>query len=213
MEKIESYFCETEAASKGLFTILNEYGWHKMKSIVDLVNSKTREEMNNAKENLDSKNIAREVISGSILQISYMAIKIFSECEHKSNAIIQIEKDINEIISNNETRSKRKFKFPKQFCIGRCLGDLPIGLVIYAGRNQYNHHDADLLSPVNEVIFDYLYQMYPNPRSGISFDRKNSQRTYYSYNMLCALGWLDKENSGGYDAYIKDMESIFEVTL
>lgn len=42
------------------------------------------------------------------------------------------------------------------FCIGREVRGLPIGLIIYAGRNQYNHWDVPTLNTTNTKIFDII---------------------------------------------------------
>jgi len=42
------------------------------------------------------------------------------------------------------------------FCCGRSVRGVPVGLIIYATRNQYNHQDANSLNKLNTTIFDTL---------------------------------------------------------
>ena len=45
MQDARSYMVGTAPATEGLFRLLSEYGWHKMRAFVDLTKSKTREEL------------------------------------------------------------------------------------------------------------------------------------------------------------------------
>jgi hypothetical protein len=45
MEDARSYMVGTAPAAEGLFRLLNDYGWQKMRAFVELTKSKTREEI------------------------------------------------------------------------------------------------------------------------------------------------------------------------
>lgn len=212
MENAKSYLVSTEPATEGLFKLLNKYGWQKMRSIVDIVNSKTRDALGAAKADYSSVDVARDVISGSILQIAYVAIKQYAPRRQKPESVLDFEAKINKMIADAPSARCKSFSLPPDFCVGRYLVELPIGLVIYAARNQYNHFDKKRLSVANEVIFDYLNLIWPEPvKNDLSFNLRNQNYRFYSYAALCALGWVDSSERLGYQAYKGDMEAILEV--
>lgn len=212
MENIKSFLTSTEPATEGLFRLLNKYGWHKMRAIVDIVNSKTRQDIEIGKINYSSVDAARDVIAGSILQVAYVAIKQYSTVSNKTASVLRFESKINTLIDNSPDVRSKHFSLPLVFCVGRHLEELPIGLVVYAARNQYNHFEEKRLSIVNEIIFDYLNLLWPEPiKNDLSFNLKNKKYRFYSYAVLCALGWVDSNKGLGYQAYKEDMKSIFEV--
>ena len=87
--------------------------------------------------------VAKATLSGGIVQVAYSGIKQYSRnteipasCHH-----FDIPTD----------RGKAKF------CIGREIHSLPIGLIIYAARIQYNHWEEGTPSnPTARAIFRYL---------------------------------------------------------
>src|ERR1700730_6522446 len=64
-------------------------------------------------------------LSGALLQIAATGIRMYS-----SNGQVPMEcADLR--LGNSQTA----------FCVGRLVRGVPLGLIIYAGRNQYNHFD------------------------------------------------------------------------
>ncbi|MGB3425897.1 MAG: hypothetical protein WBF84_03020 [Castellaniella sp.] len=214
MEDALAYLKGTAPASEGLFKLLNQYGWHKMRTFVAMTKSSTRIELDAHNDSFSSINIAREVVAGSILQIAYVAISRYSEPQGKSESAIHFESEINRLIRDYPELKPRtkKFELPLQFCLGRHIGDLPLGIVIYAGRNQYNHfHEGKRLSVLNEVVFNHLHTMWPDPPNELSFDLKPGH--FFSYSILAALGWVDTFRGLGYEAYKRDMGELLRVDL
>jgi hypothetical protein len=214
MEDAKGYLTSTAPAVEGLFKLMNQYGWGKMRVIVELTECKSRAELKKAKAAFSSKDVARDVISGSILQIAYAAIDVYAPSIQKPQKVLEFEAEINKMLTSSLKKPRCKhFELPKAFCVGRLLGHLPIGLVIYAARNQYNHFNEDRLSVVNEVIFNYLNIIFPEPRkTGISFNLYDGMR-FYSYSVLCALGWVDSRKRPAYQAYISEMAEVLKVEL
>lgn len=200
MKTARSYLVETEPASEGLFKLLNQYGWQKMRAIVDLLNTKSSEELESKKAKTAAVDVAREVISGSILQIAYVGIKEYASPIGKSAGALHFESKMNELISESTNARVKRFTLPDAFCIGREIGELPMGLVVYAARNQYNHFYEDRLAVVSEVIFNYLNLLWPNPKNGLSFNLYD-EKNFYCYSALSALGWIDTHEQLGYVAY------------
>jgi hypothetical protein len=83
-------------------------------------------------------------------------------------------------------------------------------VIIYAGRNQYNHFDDERLGVVNEVVFDYLHQIFPNPVNGHSFAVRGAGRPL-SYSVLAALGWMDKSDGLGFEPFKKDLAEVLQI--
>ena len=42
------------------------------------------------------------------------------------------------------------------FAVGRAVCGLPLGLVVYVGRNQYAHHDEPELRATNAALLQYM---------------------------------------------------------
>lgn len=213
MEDARSYMVGTAPAAEGMFRLLNEYGRQKMRAFVDLTKSKTLEEFELSKGKFSSTDVAKEIIAGSILQIAYVAIERFAVRGEKSKNAVHFETEINRLIRETPTtrwKKKEPFTLPDGFCVGRDIGDLPLGVVVYAGRNQYNHFGEKRLCVLNEVVFNHLHNMWPSPANGISFNLYKDKRPR-SYSVLAALGWTDSNSGLGYAAYKKDLFNVMQL--
>lgn len=213
MKDARTYMLETSPATEGLFKLLNQYGWQRMRAIVGLTKVKTRSELTVHKRDFSSVEIAREVIAGSILQIAYVAIAKYAAPLEKSPNTLRFESEINRLIRENPDSARTKqFSLPLQFCVGRDIGHLPLGVVVFAGRNQYNHfYEGRRLSVTNELVFNHLHAMWPEPKNGLSFDLVPGK--LFSYSVLAALGWVDTSRSLGYNAYMRDMSDVLHAEL
>ena len=180
---------------------------------VSLTKSKTRGELEQHKINFTSVDVAREVIAGSILQIAYIAIRRYAVFKGKSGNALHFESEINRLIRESpEARSKKLFSLPDQFCVGRDIGHLPLGMIVYAARNQYNHFDEDRLTIVNEVVFNHLNNLWPNPSNGLSFNLYDGN-DLYSYSVLAALRWTDNTSGLGHVQYNKDLTEVLQIEV
>ena len=134
-------------------------------------------------------------LCGAILQIAHMGINLYSK-----NKVIPPE--LSSII-------KPKSKVAC-FCIGRGVREVPIGLIIYAGRNQYAHWDEEHLeNEVNKWVFNTLATKHgiksPEKFKDPNFDLDNENILIYSSNLLSILGW------DTYDSYIADMKGLLNL--
>jgi hypothetical protein len=148
-----------------------------------------------AQREFSAESFALATLCGSLLQIAAMGIQWFSENEDISE---DLPKDLRSLLM----KSKKLIKF----CIGRRVRSLPIGLIIYAGRNQYNHMDDEKLSELNTTIFNLLAYSYDgateqSPKNP-AFDLKNEVLTNFSSNITALLEWRS------YELYYKDMNSL-----
>lgn len=211
MEDARSYMVSTAPAAEGLFGLLNNYGWRKIRALVDITKSRSREELDTHKEHFSSTDVAREVIAGSILQIAFIAIERYAVPKGKSENARHFESEINRLIRENpKARIKGTFSLPEQFCVGRDIGHLPMGMIVYAGRNQYNHFAEDRLSVLNEVVFNHLHNLWPAPKNGLSFNLYDGKH-FHSYSVLAALGWTDSAKELGYLGYKRDLSDVLQI--
>lgn len=205
-----SYLASTAPATEGLFKLLNQYGWQKMRALADLLNVKTRDEFDQHHAAFTCVDVAREVVAGSILQIAYVGIKKFAVAQAKSVETLNFEDGMNKIIAELPNPRIVQLLLPDGFCVGKLIGNLPFGMVVYAARNQYNHFDEGRLSVLNEIVFNHLNTLWPRPGNGLSFDLSDGT-VYRSYSALWALGWTDTSKGLGYSAYKEDMSSALHV--
>ena len=182
-----------------------------MRAIVDVTKSRTREELEQHKESFSSTDVAREVIAGSILQIAYVALERYAVPTGKSDNALHFEAEINRLLQEIPgARTKGNFSLPDKFCVGRDIGHLPLGILIYAGRNQYNHFFERRLKVVNEVVFNHLHALWPSPPHGLTFDLYKNKRIH-AYSILAALGWTDSTKGSGYSSYKRDMSDVLQI--
>lgn len=128
-------------------------------------------------------------LCGSVLQIAYMGITLFS-----SNNVIPDS-------CKSFVNKGKKGKDPIRYCIGREVRGLPIGIVIYAARNQYNHWDDPKPRRITQAVFDTLASVYGSVKDP-AFDLSNPELKIYSHNVLGLLGWHS------YNAYWMDIHEL-----
>ena len=159
----------------------------KHKEVIEIANSRIKE--------FSAESFALGTLCGSLLQISAMGIQMFSDND-----------GIPEDMDKTLVSLLEKYRKSRKFCIGRRVHDLPIGLIIYAGRNQYNHMADEKLHRLNQTIFELLARNYEGAKENSpkhpSFDLENDLLFNYSTNITALLGWRD------YDSYYSDMESL-----
>lgn len=132
--------------------------------------------------------VSQSVISGSILQIACMGIRLFSHNTVVPSGLEEFE------------GSKRE---NVKFFVGRQVNSLPLGIVILAARNQYSHMDEDPYKPMTQKLFARLYcgAGYPDPAVLLA-DR--GLTWYLPANVFSLIGW------SGYDSYLDDMRQMLE---
>ncbi|GAH30263.1 unnamed protein product [marine sediment metagenome] len=90
-----------------------------------------------------SLDFAKATLSGAILQVAYAGIN-----QHSTNATLPGSCQDSAI---SPTSPKVKF------CVGRQVHAIPIGLIVYAGRVQYNHWEEGTPSnPTARAVFHHL---------------------------------------------------------
>lgn len=140
-----------------------------------------------AKEKLSNEQFALSVIDGSLLQVAFKAIKLYSENSINTSPFENLNKNYYE------------------FSVGKKIRGVPSGLIIYAGRNHYNHLEdgGKLRKPTKEVI-DFLNNNYKESKPNIlfNFDSDNKLPISLATNFVSLLGWDDEYN---FKSSIEDM--------
>lgn len=189
---IEYYLKQTEPAVRHLFNGLLEYDVVVPPALVNYIDETgqivmTKEENDaflNAHKASFALETARASLAGSILQIAYSGIKVYSP---------------------NKTISKRckelgvtmKCKSALPFCLGKEVKGIPEGLIIYTGRIQYNHWEEGM--PNNSVakkVFRELAQSYyDNPHFDLVYELNYPNNLPVSHYIIrLELGWHNYED-------------------
>lgn len=87
-----------------------------------------------------SLDFAKAMLSGAIIQVAYSGLN-----QHSTETKIPKELSI--------TMDQKKAKF----CVGRVIHGLPLGLVVYAARIQYNHWEEGM--PKNRTAKDVFMHL------------------------------------------------------
>ncbi|MCK4577680.1 MAG: hypothetical protein KAU50_02745 [Candidatus Marinimicrobia bacterium] len=186
METFQEYLQKTESAAKILFQGIDEYV--RIIDTVPLDDVGITEEWRTAERRFLNESFAIATLCGAVLQLAYMAIMQYSNSGNIPEQFVDL--------------IKKKPK-PKKFCIGREIESaIPIGLIIYAGRNQAAHYDDSNLCDLNKSIFENLCER--TSRSGKkyrdpAFDLNNGITVIFAANITSLLGWRS------YDAYLQDI--------
>jgi len=142
------------------------------------------------------ESFAQATLCGSILQLAAKAI----ECYSKNT----------EIPEDWESLIKPGVK-PVAFCTGRLVRGVPLGLVIYAGRNQHIHfEDQDLREP-NVEVFRRLAVNHGYGRGSTepvvdpAFHLGTESIDSFANNITALIGWRSVE------AYEADMRTLLEI--
>jgi len=199
------YLSKTEYAVKHMYAGLKSCFDNYQNALQYWDISKINEPLNNEKKEKIDKyltlagkyfdlNFSENTFCGSILQVASIGIDYFSKNQN-------IPDSFKDVINPKSEKVKK-------FCIGKELYEVPIGLIVYAGRNQYNHwNDEDPYKiKINNKIFEKLtIAFYKNMFSDLAFDLSNPSITIYAKEiLLIALKWYN------YDIYYKEMKELFD---
>jgi len=141
-----------------------------------------------------AESFAQATLCGSVLQVAAKAIECYSRN-------MNIPVDWCSIIKPGSKAVP--------FCAGRLVRKVPLGLVVYAARNQHTHfNDAGLHEP-SVSVFEYLAlnhgikagQLLRDP----AFDLNNTGLVSYASNCTALIGWRT------YEAYEHDMRALLEI--
>lgn len=141
-----------------------------------------------------AESFAQATLCGAILQVAAKAIECYS---------------MNKKIPADWTTFIKTTSVAAPFCVGRMVRGVPLGLVIYAARNQHTHLEDTELRELNVEVFERLAvnhgAMTNIPFRDPAFDLKNTGLMSYASNCTALIGWRS------YEVYKRDMQALLEV--
>lgn len=152
-------------------------------------NKNDRDIILKAHQKYSTEAFACGLLAGSVLKIAARAI------EHYSGNTA--------ILEEWEKILDKKF-LPSKFFIGRTIHTVPLGLLIYAGWNQYIDPISREIRVINQQIFrqvathSKLFEF--ESFADLDFNFINLHSEYFASNVIDVLCWND------YDHYIGDMQ-------
>ena len=199
-----TYLYETEPAVKGLFDMLAYYDhltpppslapFLDEHGVVLLNRSQAEAYLREHSISL-ALDFSKATLAGSILQVANKALDEYSSNNTSSSYAASIG------ISSASPLIR--------FAVGRKVHGIPAGLLVYAGRIQYNHYEEG--RPKNKVaraVFDALLKHYYND---MSFDMVYelewpAPRPVSHYIVRHELRWFT------YDDYVSEMRSMLAIS-
>lgn len=143
-----------------------------------------------AQKEYSQQSFAMATLCGAVLQVAAKAIECYS-----TNTTVSVE--ARAIIGKSAPAAP--------FCIGREIRGVPIGLIIYAGRNQHTHYNEEKLNGVNEAVFERLVVVSTSPSlKDPAMDLSNPLLDSHASNVTFLLGWRS------YEAYESDLRSMLQ---
>lgn len=141
-----------------------------------------------------AESFALATLCGSVLQVAAKALEKFS-----TNIVVPEE-------WTPVVRSKHA-----RYCLGRIVRRVPLGLIIFAGRNQHMHFGEERLWEPNVTVFERLAIYWSrNTDPGVrdpAFDLANPLLVSFAHNITALVGWRS------YDAYESDLKTLLEPSL
>ncbi len=143
-----------------------------------------------------NESFAQATLCGSVLQLAAKAIECYS-CN------TQIPKDwVSFIRPGNKSAP---------FCTGKLVREVPLGLVIYAARNQHTHFNEQHLNEQNREVFRRLSTNHGYGKDNLetfrdpSFDLEIPNITSFASNITRLIGWRSLTE------YESDMKQLLEI--
>lgn len=141
-----------------------------------------------------AESFAQSTLCGAVLQIAGKAIEMYSVIEIASPEWASL------IGANSKA---------VHFCYGRPIRGVPLGLVIYAGRNQHTHFQDKKLHEPSNTVFERLASRnddgsevtYRDP----AYDLINNRPISFASNIMCLIGWVN------YEAYSADIRTMLKL--
>lgn len=196
--ELEGYFRDTEPAVRHMFEALHEYDavtvppvlgkYANRRGVVTMHNDQMVEYMKDLSSSF-ALDFAKATLCGSIAQVAYIALKQYSENEVIDDACVALA------VAQASPAAK--------FCVGRRVHGIPLGLLIYATRVQYNHwEEGTPKSAVPKAVFNALHQHYANdPTFDMAYVLNwPSPRPVAHHIIRHELSWMS------YGDYINDMQ-------
>ena len=206
MQTLDEYLGKTKSAVRQLFAVIDAYRAVLNEVRAPIFISSTLNDQERERElqgwlarHADAIRAAREAerryfdesfalatICGAVLQVADKAIECFS-------MHTEIRPDWQGVLTEHSAR----------YGIGRIVRNVPLGLIVLAGRNQHMHFADEKPRKLSVAIFDRLAIYHgrntdPEVRDP-AFDLRNERLVSYAHNIAAILEW------DSYDAYEADL--------
>lgn len=141
-------------------------------------NADALEEAKTARQAFRAETFALDTICGAILQIAEKGLEIYSQ--------------------NTRVPNAWKVNIPAylaKFCVGREVRSTPLGLIVYAARNQHTHFNDPKLRMASASVFTNLAREHGYSSSALdpAFDLENPILTSYASNVTALIEWRSVE--------------------
>ena len=212
MKNAEDYLERTESAVRHLFNAVDSYletlrvgikpvfvsglpygpEQDAQYSAWCIENADALDEAKAARQAFRAQTFALDTICGAILQIAEKGLEIYSE--------------------NTQVPDAWTPHIPlylAKFCVGREVRSTPLGLIVYAARNQHTHFNDPKLRNASASVFRNLAEAhgYSSSARDPAFDLENSRLTSYASNVTSLIGWRSVEK------YQADMRSMLGLQI
>ena len=191
---VDSYLETLRAGIKPVFVSGLPYGPEQdaQYSAWCIENADALEEAKAARRAFRAETFALDTICGAILQIAEKGLEIYS--------------------GNTQILDAWKPQIPSylaKFCVGREVRSTPLGLIVYAARNQHTHFNDPKLRDVSANIFRNLAEAhgYSSSARDPAFDLENSKIISYASNVTALMDWRS------FEKYQEDMCSMLGLQL
>jgi hypothetical protein len=187
----KGYLADTEHAVRHIFEAIRYYE-SLLKGVIPPSQATSLSEVNRYMEfakKYFGYSYSEATLCGSVFQVAFMGIYLFSRNT-------EVRSEYAHLVKPNHKAER--------FCIGRKVHNVPVGLIIYAGRNQFAHwEDESFDFPTSQVFSALLSAYYENPLFDMAYELNYPERTIKAHHlMLNELRWTS------YDRYLADMEAM-----
>lgn len=142
-----------------------------------------------------ARSFSEAALCGSTLQVAFMGLFRFS-------GNTTIPPDCTGLVRPANVKALR-------FCVGRRVHAVPIGLLIYAARNQFNHWEDESFDVPTTSVFDALKAAHMNnPLFDMAYELNYPFRTLKANHVV-----LNELRWNTYQAYEADMRSLLGAAL
>ena len=139
-----------------------------------------------------AESFALDTLCGAILQVAEKALEMYS-----TNT--RIPPHLASTVRQGQVK----------FCVGRTVRAVPLGLVIYAARNQHTHFNDDALREPSAAVFEHLATSHGYGGADRvvdpAFDLSNPGLLSFASNVTALIEWRD------YGRYIGDMRAMLGI--
>lgn len=140
-----------------------------------------------------AETFAVDTLSGAILQVAGKALEMYGQSTTLPEGLP---------VAVNAIHAR--------YCVGRIVRTLPLGLIVFAARNQHTHFNDEALREPNLSVFHRLATSHGYGGTDVfsdpAFDLSNRSLVSYASNVTSLIGWRSFE---GYD---EDMRAMLKVS-